>query len=88
MKLLLIEDDVSFRETLAYALKRRGCEILQAGDGAEALTVPAKGEALDGILLDMRLGSEDGMSLIPELKRRFPLSRLIVLTGYGSIPGV
>jgi two-component system, response regulator RegA len=87
MKLLLIEDDVSFRETLAYALKRRGCEILQAGDGAEALTVPAKGEALDGILLDMRLGSEDGMSLIPELKRRFPLSRLIVLTGYGSIPG-
>jgi two-component system response regulator RegA len=45
------------------------------------------GEDLDGILLDMRLGNEDGLSLIPELKRRFPVSRLIVLTGYGSIPG-
>ena len=86
-RLLLIEDDVSFRETLAFALKRRGCEVVQAGDSAGALAIVPEEGSLDGILLDMRLGREDGMPLIPELKRRFPLARLIVLTGYGSIPG-
>ncbi len=92
MTVLLIEDDTSFRITLAAALRRRGCEVAQAATGGEALTMPAKDYgseasfAPEGIVLDMRLGQESGMALIPQLKARYPQARLVVLTGYGSIP--
>lgn len=86
MNVLLIEDDESFRATLALALTRRGCDVLQAAGQHEALGY-ADASDLDGIVLDMRLGAVDGMSLISQLRQRQPLARLIVLTGYGSIPG-
>src|SRR5690606_29057084 len=92
MTVLLIDDDTSFRITLAAALRRRGCEVAQAATGGEALTMPAMdcgpeaSFAPEGIVLDMRLGQESGMALIPQLKARYPQARLVVLTGYGSIP--
>jgi two-component system response regulator RegA len=85
MRVLLIEDDESFRTTLALALKRRGCELSQAASAAAALSI-AQATKPQGIVLDMRLGSSNGMALIPELRRMLPQVRLIVLTGYGSIP--
>lgn len=86
MNVLLIDDDESFRATLALALRRRGCEVEQAGCRRAALSQAALGE-LDGIVLDLRLGAEDGMIMIATLRDLLPRSRLIVLTGYGSIPG-
>ncbi len=86
MNVLLIEDDDGFRATLALALRRRGCEIQQAGSAPAGLALAEQG-GIDGIVLDMRLGAEDGMKLIPGLRERLPQARLIVLTGYGSIPG-
>lgn len=92
MTVLLIEDDTSFRTTLAAALRRRGCEVAQAATSEEALARSAEDAdaavtfSPEGIVLDMRLGQENGMTLIPQLKARYPQARLVVLTGYGSIP--
>lgn len=86
MRVLLIEDDEGFRVTLALALTRRGCEVAQASGARSALAAAQQG-GVQGIVLDMRLGSADGMTLIPELRRLLPEARLIVLTGFGSIPG-
>lgn len=86
MNVLLIEDDDSFRETLALALRRRGCEVVQAATRSAAMAC-LELAVLDAVVLDMRLGSTDGMKLIPELRQRLPQARLLVLTGYGSIPG-
>jgi two-component system response regulator RegA len=86
MNVLLIEDDEGFRATLALALRRRGCDVLQAAGKHEALG-HAEAGGIDGIVLDMRLGAVDGMTLIPALRQHLPQARLIVLTGYGSIPG-
>jgi len=86
MKILLIEDDDSFRTTLALALCRRGCTVLEAAGKHTALGL-ADSPDIGGIVLDMRLGAVDGMSLIPALRQALPQARLIVLTGYGSIPG-
>ena len=85
MNVLLIEDDESFRATLGLALKRRGCDVLGAAGKLEALAYAAS-EEIGGIVLDMRLGSVEGMALIPQLRELQPNARLIVLTGYGSIP--
>ncbi|TDU81034.1 two-component system response regulator RegA [Prosthecobacter fusiformis] len=84
-QVLLIEDDDSFRTTLAMALKRRGCEVFQAADAASAL-IHARASMPGAIVLDMRLGSSNGMLLISELRHLLPQVRLIILTGYGSIP--
>lgn len=86
MNILLIEDDESFRATLALALRRRGCTVLEAAGKITALA-QAGSAGIGGIVLDMRLGAVDGMSLIPALRRAQPEARLVVLTGYGSIPG-
>ncbi|SKA78193.1 two-component system, response regulator RegA [Prosthecobacter debontii] len=86
MTVLLIEDDESFRTTLALALRRRGCEVLQAANAAEALHLLEQAPTTEGIVLDMRLGQDNGNALIPELRRLSPQARLIILTGYGSIP--
>ena len=86
MRVLLIEDDESFRTTLAMALRRRGWEVVEAAGKWAALDAAHLSD-LQGIVLDMRLGSVDGMLLIPELRKLLPIARLIVLTGYGSIPG-
>lgn len=85
MHVLLIEDDDSFRTTLAMALKRRGCEVSEAANAREALRQTRATQA-QGIVLDMRLGRDNGIDLIVQLKHDLPEARLIVLTGYGSIP--
>ncbi len=84
MKALLIEDDESFRATLAFALKRRGLIVIEARNTRDALALDE--EVLDGIVLDMRLGNRSGADAIEDLKKRWPGCRLVVLTGYGSIP--
>ncbi|MDF1825226.1 MAG: response regulator [Verrucomicrobiales bacterium] len=84
--ILLIEDDDSFRITVRHALKGRGFQVEEASSAEEALATGSPSYHPDGILLDMRLGNDDGMSLIPELKRLHPEARLVVLTGFGSIP--
>lgn len=84
-RVLLIEDDESFRLTLSMALKRRGCDVIHAANAPDAIE-SADNAQLEGIVLDMRLGDHNGMALITALKRLHPDARLIVLTGYGSIP--
>ena len=86
MHVLLIEDDPGFRAMLALALKRRGCTIAETARPDQALTLAAT-ESPSGVVLDLRLGTAHGESLIPHLRRLLPQARLIVLTGYGSIPG-
>lgn len=84
MTILLIEDDEAFRSTLAFALKRRGLRVLEAAHARAALALTE--ESLDGIVLDMRLGDESGADSIEAFRERWPTARLVVLTGYGSIP--
>jgi len=84
MKVLLIEDDEAFRSTLAFALKRRGISVLESSDSPAALALAE--ESIDGIVLDMRLGPESGADAIEALRRFWPGARIVILTGYGSIP--
>lgn len=85
-RVLLIEDDEAFRTTLGVALRRRGVEVTMAADILTALARLADSHAPTGILLDLRLGQSDGSDAIPSIKMAAPNARLVVLTGFGSIP--
>ncbi len=83
-RVLLVEDDVAFRERLATALLRRHLKVGQAGNPAEAKAVALK-ESFDGAVIDLRMPGGSGLDVVRELHGLQPTARLIVLTGYGSI---
>jgi CheY-like chemotaxis protein len=67
-RVLLAEDDVSFREIMAKQLGAIGAELLEAGTGAEALAIAGK-TPLDLLVLDPGLPGGDGFALVAELRR-------------------
>jgi two-component system response regulator RegA len=82
--LLLVDDDEVFRERLARALRDRGYDVATAGDHASALEVGG-GREFDVAIVDLRMPSGSGLSLIEPLRALAPKARILVLTGYGSI---
>ena len=83
-RVLLVEDDVQFRDRLASALRRRHLTVLVAGNPAEAAVV-ARQAPFDGAVIDLRMPGGSGLDVVRELHALQPAARLVVLTGYGSI---
>jgi DNA-binding response OmpR family regulator len=67
-KILVVEDDVTLQETLAYNLKRQGYEVGAAGDGPSALD-QARTTHPDLILLDVMLPGMDGFEVCRVLRQ-------------------
>lgn len=82
--LLIAEDDARLSKTLALEFQEREYEVstLGSSSGLDALNL----KELDFAVVDLRLGSDSGLDLIATLKARFPEVRVVLLTGYGSIP--
>ena len=83
-RVLLIDDDEVFLHVLGRALGARGFEVTSAKDGAEALARCVDFQPRY-IVLDLKLGSESGLALIPRLNAARPGVRILLLTGYASI---
>ncbi len=79
--LLVVDDDPSVREALAAGLAH-AYVVHTAATGTEALA-RLTDRPLRGIILDVRLGNEDGLELLPTLRTRSG-APVIVLTGYGD----
>jgi DNA-binding NarL/FixJ family response regulator len=80
--LWLIEDNATFRSTLARGLERTGRFVCSGSfSSAEAaLAAAAQGEAPSAVLLDVGLPGMDGIEALPRLRERLPAAALIVLT--------
>ena len=84
MKVLLVEDDAVFAAVLGRALRGRGYETFHAATAAEAAELAREREP--GVaLVDLKLGRDSGLELIPQLLRIQAGMRIVVLTGYASI---
>ena len=83
-RVLLIDDDEVFTRVLARALAARGFDARVAANRAEALS-GAREHRPDHAVLDLKLGEESGLALIPELLEIRPELRILLLTGYASI---
>ena len=84
MKLLIIDDEASLRRTLKITLEAMGHTATEAGDGAKALEMLGR-HAFDAAFLDLRLGREQGIDLLPELLRLTPTLDVVVITAYATI---
>lgn len=81
---LLVDDDATFASVLARALTARGFDVATAHDGTSALAALRR-DAPEHVVLDLRLGGENGLALIPQLLAIRPGLRILLLTGYASI---
>lgn len=83
-RVILIDDDTVFSAVLARALRARGFQVDTAADGASALARVREAQP-DAAVLDLKLGAENGLALIPDLLAARPRLRILLLTGYASI---
>jgi DNA-binding response OmpR family regulator len=87
MRLLLVEDDASLRETLSESLRREGFEVIATGDGGEALEL-ARTTQPDLIILDLMLPTLDGLSVCRILRKETDVPILMLTARSGPVDRV
>jgi len=84
MNVLIIDDDGGIRQTLGAALESDGHNVAAVANRAAA-EKKLRAESFEVAFLDIRLGADDGLDLLPELLRLSPRLAVIVITAYSSI---
>jgi two-component system response regulator RegA len=82
--LLLVDDDEVFRNRMARAFVERGYEVTSAHDYDSAMAV-ARGESPELAVLDLKMPGKSGLELVKALLEIDAQTKIVVLTGYGSI---
>jgi DNA-binding response OmpR family regulator len=67
-RILVVEDEVSIRETIAYNLSREGFQVEQAADGNVAIEI-ARTTKPDALILDIMLPGKDGLEVCRILRK-------------------
>jgi DNA-binding NtrC family response regulator len=84
-KILLVDDEKEFAETLAERLRLRDFDVTVASRADEAFSVLDAGMDPDVVLLDVKMPGIDGMDALREIKSREPEIETILLTGHGAM---
>jgi DNA-binding NtrC family response regulator len=82
--ILLVDDDVAFRQVMTGELKRLNFEVAAAGSGEEGLKRIAEQEP-DIVLLDLQMPGISGLDTLKAIRESNPGVEVIMLTGHGSI---
>jgi len=84
-KILIIDDEEKLRNLLARIISYEGFDVYQAGDCKTASRRLAEND-IDVVLCDVRLPDGNGIDFSKELKVKYPIIEIILLTAYGNIP--
>ena len=82
--LLVVDDDLPFRERLSRSMEKKGFEVDSADSFASAAEIIEK-QNYDYAIVDMRLTDASGLELIKKLQIKSPGTKSLLLTGYGNI---
>jgi two-component system, NtrC family, response regulator HydG len=83
-RILVVEDDQCIRELVATFLGRDKFAMNEVTD-LQNLKKELAGPAPDLLLLDLQLPDGNGLSLLPDVKRAWPATKVVILTGYGTV---
>jgi len=84
MNVLIVDDEPSLRRTLRLALESLGHQAAEASDGHQAEELLGH-RYYDLAFLDLRLGRERGLELLPRMLRLAPGLDVVVITAYATI---
>ena len=82
---MLVDDEVTFVETMAKRLEKRNIETLIALSGEESLEALKTHQNLDVIVLDVKMPGMNGLETLKKIKQELPLIEVIMLTGHATI---
>ena len=83
-KVLVVDDEEDFRETIVNRLLDRNLEVMGVESGLKALQVIEE-QDFDVVVMDVRMPGMDGIEALKELKKKKPLIEVIMLTGHASV---
>ena len=83
-KILLVDDEDTFRKALAKQLAVRGYQVLDVGNGEDAIKA-VRHEVPEVVVLDQKMPGMDGIQTLRELTRIRPEIQVVMLTGFGSV---
>ena len=82
---LLVDDEVEFVETFSERLVMRNLEISKAFSGEEALQVLKTNHNIEIVILDVKMPGMDGIEVLAEIKKTYPLVEVIMLSGHADV---
>ncbi len=84
IKILIVDDEIKFLDSIAQRLEIRGFSISKATNGEEALKAASEAQ-YDLALLDLKMPGMDGRQVLEILKKTHKHIEVIILTGHGSL---
>jgi DNA-binding NtrC family response regulator len=84
IKLLIVDDEEKFLESIAKRLEMRDFDVRTATRGEQAIAI-AREEKFDLALLDLKMPGMDGKQVLEILKKEHKHIEVIILTGHGSV---
>lgn len=83
-RILVVDNEEIVRKNLSYVLNAEDYFVHTAANGTEALERIDEG-GYDVVLTDMKMGEIDGFAVLERVKRRAPLTEVVMITGYASV---
>jgi DNA-binding NtrC family response regulator len=83
-RVLLVDDEADFLDTLVKRMSKRKVVAHGVGSGEDAIAYLNRNE-VDVVVLDVKMPGMDGIETLREVKKKFPLTEVIMLTGHASM---
>ena len=83
-RVLVVDDEDDFRETIIKRLQKRELNVTGAESGEKALEILEK-FLFDVVILDVKMPGMDGVETLQEMKKKRPLMEVIMLTGHSTV---
>jgi two-component system, chemotaxis family, chemotaxis protein CheY len=84
---LVVDDEDQIRQLIRETLEQAGYEVQEARDGKDALE-RYRANNTDLVIMDILMPDQDGLESIMTLRREFPNSRVIAITGGSDMIGI
>jgi DNA-binding response OmpR family regulator len=81
---LVVDDDLALRELFARVLRKNGFEVEIAGDDVAAIRAFER-RAFGVVVTDIIMPEKEGVETLVEIKRRWPASKIVAVSGCGSV---
>ncbi len=84
-KVLIVDDEEGFVGTMTKRLTKRDFNVVSAYRGLQALEQLEENDNIDIVILDVKMPGMDGLETLKEIKKKYPLVEVIMLTGHATV---
>jgi CheY-like chemotaxis protein len=80
--ILLVEDEANARQLFARILSKAGHQVMEAGDGEEALALLKGHGGFELVVSDLAMPKLSGFKLVDQIRANWPKTKILLISGY------